>query len=325
MTTTPFITRAMLLEHLTVQSSVEALRSALHEGVANAGAPATQAVRGGTLRVAHAEGLGYAGTQLSGAAERAFPGRERVSGSYVLMDGETLAPLAILDGPALSEVRACAAAALAADALAPHAASRLVVVGAGPLARTVIAAMRRVRPIQHVVIAGRSGAEAEGVAAFAAECGMQARVSEAMSLHVAVPQADVVVVTDAGEPPRFPAGIVADGACVVAIGEPGGPGTGLDPELLRTAVVAVDDASAAAEAGDVRAAIEAGAVAEGSLVPIGELVLGRRAPSRTAPNVYVSVGSAWQDLAIAVLARRTVPSQRRKYVPGTAAQAQRYL
>lgn len=327
MTTTPYITRAMLQEHLTVPEAVAALRDALHDGIGaedRASHASETPLRHGTLRVTHAEGLGYAGTQLTGTTpgEACQPGCG--SGTYVLMDDETLIPLAILDGAALAEVRASAVAALAADLLAPRDASRLVVAGAGPLARAVVDAVRHVRPIAHVVIAGAPSASAKGIAAFAAEAGMEARLSEDTPLDVAIPQADVIIITDPAEGVSFDGGLVRAGACVITLGTPGGPGAGLDPELLARCSLIVDDVASAGQIGDVRAALESGALNADAITSLERFALGELAASRELPNVFASIGAPWQDLAMAVLARRAVPSQRRKYVPGTAAQARRY-
>jgi len=83
-------------------------------------------------------------------------GRGALSGVYLLMNGETGTPMALIDGAALSVRAAAAAAALGAQYLARPDASRLLMVGAGDLAPHLIRAHAQVRPIREVLIWNRS-------------------------------------------------------------------------------------------------------------------------------------------------------------------------
>jgi len=88
-----------------------------------------------------------------------------VQGVYLLMDGKTGIPQALLDGSALTKRRTAAASALAASYLAQPDASRLLVVGTGALAPELIEAYAAVRPIKQVLVWGRSLEKAKKVVA----------------------------------------------------------------------------------------------------------------------------------------------------------------
>lgn len=87
-----------------------------------------------------------------------------VMGTYMLLDGATGAPKALLDGQSLTVRRTAAASALAATYLAHASASTLLMVGTGSLAPELIAAHCAVRPIKRVLIWGRRPEQAARLA-----------------------------------------------------------------------------------------------------------------------------------------------------------------
>ena len=76
----------------------------------------------------------------------------------------TGAPLAAIDGQALTLWRTAAASALAASYLAREDARRLVMVGAGALAPYLIAAHASVRPIAEVLVWNHNSSRAKSLA-----------------------------------------------------------------------------------------------------------------------------------------------------------------
>ena len=205
-------------------------------------------------------------------------GEPRVQGVCVVFDGATLAPVAVLDGIAVTNLRTAAVSALAVRHLAVPDARRLLVFGRGPQARAHVAAMRAVRPIEQVDMIGRDGGD---VAAL-------------------VPAADVICCcTTAGEP-LFDGALVADHATVVAIGshEPGVRETD-DALAARSTVVVESRSSALREAGDVILAIESGAIARDELVMLAALVRGEAGPAADRPRLFKSTGMSWEDAVVA--------------------------
>ena len=174
----------------------------------------------------------------------------------MVFDATTLAPVALVDGIALTNVRTPAVSALAARRLAIADARRLLVFGRGPQARGHVEAIRAVRPIEHVDLLGR---DSEGVEDLVAA-------------------ADIVCCATTARAPLFDGSLVADHATVIAIGSHEPAARETDDALARRATVVVESrVSALREAGDVIGAIASGALGEESLVTLADVVCGRAA------------------------------------------------
>ncbi|MEO1655670.1 MAG: ornithine cyclodeaminase family protein, partial [Bacteroidota bacterium] len=94
-------------------------------------------------------------------AQRNLPA---VQGMYYLLDAVSGEPKAIFEGQSLTNWRTAAASALAASYLANQAASTLLMIGTGGLAPFVIKAHASQRPIQKLMIYGRTPAKAQSLA-----------------------------------------------------------------------------------------------------------------------------------------------------------------
>jgi ornithine cyclodeaminase len=290
----PFHDAAALARALPPADAVAALAAALRGGLDPAADPPRSSVPagGGELLLMPSAAAGAAGVKLASVVaanpERGLP---RIQGVYVLFDGETLAPVALLDGIALTDLRTSAVSALAVQRLAAPGAARALVFGTGPQARAHIAALRATLPLEAVGVIGR---DPERAAAFAAELGA------AVATPADVPHADVVCCCTTAREPLFAGAAVAEHATVVAIGSHEPTARELDEQLLGRATVVVETrASALREAGDVIGAIEAGALAPEDLVELAPLVRGEAAPAPGRPRVFKSTGMAWEDLIVA--------------------------
>jgi ornithine cyclodeaminase/alanine dehydrogenase-like protein (mu-crystallin family) len=92
-------------------------------------------------------------------------GRESVQAVYVLFDGTTGEPMALMDGTELTYRKTAADSALGASFLARDDVTTLLMVGAGGLAPHLIAAHRAVRPsLERVLVWNRTRSRAEAVA-----------------------------------------------------------------------------------------------------------------------------------------------------------------
>jgi ornithine cyclodeaminase/alanine dehydrogenase-like protein (mu-crystallin family) len=274
-------------------AAVDALEAALRAGLdPEADPPRTSAAAAGgelLLMPSAAGGLGVKlVTVAPGNAERGLP---RIQGVYVLFDGDTLAPAALLDGIGLTDLRTSAVSALAVRHLAARPPRRVVVFGTGPQARAHVGALRAIAPVEHVALVGRDRSRTE---ALSRELGAEPAGPDA------VDGADVVCCCTTAREPLFDGDAVADEATVVAIGSHEPDAREVDERLAARATVVVESrASALREAGDVTQAIASGALAEDDLVPLAELVRGTASPVRGCPRLFKSTGMAWEDLVLA--------------------------
>ncbi|MEP6192666.1 MAG: ornithine cyclodeaminase family protein, partial [Nitratireductor sp.] len=117
-------------------------------------------------------------------------GLPAVNGLYLLLDGKTGAPRALIDGQRLTQWRTACASALAASYLARADAARLLVLGAGALCPFLVRAHAAVRPITEIRIWNRTSENAEKAAAGLRDQGYAATV--AGDLDTALGWADIV-------------------------------------------------------------------------------------------------------------------------------------
>jgi ornithine cyclodeaminase len=236
----------------------------------------------------------------SGNEQRSLP---TVQGLYILFDGPTGTPRAVMDGTALTLRRTAASSALAASWLAREDAARLLVVGAGALAPHLARAHAAIRRFDDIAVWNRSPERAEQVAAELAGEALPARA--AADLEAALSEADVISCATMSREPLVQGGLVRPGAHVDLVGAFMPAMRESDDELMRRGRVYVDTrAGALAEAGDVLLAIESGALtAERIAGDLFELAQGRcrgRTDEREI-TVFKSVGNALEDLIAARL------------------------
>jgi ornithine cyclodeaminase/alanine dehydrogenase-like protein (mu-crystallin family) len=206
------------------------------------------------------------------------PSEPRIQGVCVVFDAATLAPAALVDGIALTNLRTPAVSLVAVRRLAAPDARRLVVFGRGPQARAHADALGEI-----------VGPEPEAVA-------LLGRGDPRRDELVAA--ADVICCCTTAREPLFDGSLVADHACVVAIGSHEPAARETDDRLAARATVVVESrASALREAGDVIGAVESGALAADELVTLRELVGGAEIPP--GPRLFKSTGMAWEDAVVA--------------------------
>jgi len=297
----PFLDAAAVAR-VSAAEAVDALEAALRGGLDPEADPARQAVAGeaGEVLIMPSSSPGAIGVKLVTVApanpDRGLP---RIQGVYVLFAPETLAPAALVDGIALTNLRTAAVSALAVRHLAAPGARRLVVFGTGAQGWAHVAALRAVAPsLARVDVVAR---DRDRVEAFVARCAAEHDGLEARAATPdAVAGADLVVCATTARAPLFAGADVADAATVVAIGSHEPEARETDSALAGRATVVVESrASALREAGDVLGAIDDGALAEDALVPLAALVRGEAAPAAGRPRLFKSTGMAWEDLVVA--------------------------
>jgi len=227
-----------------------------------------------------------------------------LSALVVMLDPETGAPAALLDGAFLTAWRTGAASGLATDLLARPDAESLALIGAGAQARTQLLAVAAVRSLRRVRVYSRTPARAQAlIEEMQGQEGIPQDIAVAPTPEAAVAEADIVCTATNSSVPVFDGQALRPGTHINAIGSFTLEMRELDEETFRRAARVVVDSRAAAlaEAGEVVWAIRQGILREADLVELGEIAAGRR-PGRERPEeitLFKSVGLAVQDLVAA--------------------------
>ena len=243
----------------------------------------------GMMPARTAEGLGIKlVTFYPPNAQRGIPTH---MATIFLVDPETGAPLAVMDGRLITEMRTAAVSAAATKLLASPDAKVLAILGSGVQARSHVEALRLVRNFEEIRVWSRIPAHAEG---FAEEIG-----AKVMSTEAAVGDADVVVTATSSRTPILQGEWLKLGCHVNAVGACRPDWRELDDEAV-TNVVFVDSREAALkESGDV---ILSGAKIYAEL---GEALAGKVPPRANETTIFKSLGMAVEDITAAMLVYRS--------------------
>lgn len=238
-----------------------------------------------------------------------FPGNRAlglasVMASYLLLDGATGEPLALIDGRELTLRRTAAASALASRYLSRPDCRTLLMVGTGALAPHLIRAHCRVRPIRKVSIWGRTPEKARALAAAIDLPGVAVRATP--DLAKAAMEADAISCATMAREPLIRGAWLTPGMHIDLVGGYAPDMREADDNALRVARVFVDTrAGAMSEAGDIVDPIRRGAIPESAVIgDLFDLAGGRcRGREKTSDiTLFKSVGTAIEDLAGAALA-----------------------
>jgi alanine dehydrogenase len=245
-------------------------------------------------------------TVFGGNAARGLPSH---LASIVLLDPETGALQALLDGRYITEARTAAVSAVSSRLLARKTTKSLAIIGSGVQARSHLEALSRVHTLRQVTVWSPNKLRRD---AFVEECkGSNPRQSVTITAvdHAgeAVVGADVIVLVTASPTPVIEDGWVKPGAHVICVGACRPNQREMDPALVARARLFVDSRTAAlVESGDVVLGIQEGRFAADHIVAeLGELTagaIGRR--SDTEVTIFKSLGLAVEDVTAAELAYR---------------------
>jgi ornithine cyclodeaminase/alanine dehydrogenase-like protein (mu-crystallin family) len=300
---------------VTVSALVEALREAFrgdvaapqrhHHAIGHGEGHATH-----LLMPAWTDGAPGRGAFLGTKIVNVFPGNGAIGlpavlGTYLLMSGETGAPLAAIDGTRLTHRRTAAASALASSYLSRPDSRRLAMVGAGALAPFLVRAHADQRPIRSVAVWNHRRDKAEALAAELSRDGLAAQAEP--DLAKAVAQADIVSCATLAEAPLVRGAWLSPGTHLDLVGAFNLSMREADDEALRRGSLFVDTDAALSEGGDVALALAAGAIEPPHvLATLHDLCRGTHPGRRRADEITVfkSVGTAIEDLAAAMLVWR---------------------
>ncbi|MFC0530560.1 ornithine cyclodeaminase family protein [Phytohabitans kaempferiae] len=293
---------------LGADAAIDAILAALRGGLTPADDPprARVPLAHGLLLMMPAQVGADAGVKVIGLAPgNPAQGMPVIQGTYLHLDARTFAPVALLDGAALTALRTPAVTLAAVrDRLrtgsAPH---RVIVFGTGVQARAHLRALRSVvgcgeRIETAWVVSRRGGDPVEGAARLTA--GSHAAAAALREATI------VVCATDAREPLFDSTDLAAD-AVVIAVGSHERDARELPSDAFRGASVVVEDrATALREAGDIVMAVHDGALAPDELTELVHIARGSAAVPAEGRVIVKTSGMSWEDVVIAraILERR---------------------
>lgn len=217
-----------------------------------------------------------------------------------LLDPETGALDALLDGRYITEARTAAVSAVSARHLARRDAGVVAIVGSGVQARSHADALARVLEVREFRIWGRSAANRDA-AARDIEAATGVRVTACDSTRDAAEGADVVVLVTGSPTPVIEDAWIAEGTHVIGVGACRPTEREMPAPLIARARLVVDSRDAAVkESGDILLARADGHAIEIS-AELGEICAGT-APGRTGAEgvtIFKSLGLAVEDVASA--------------------------
>lgn len=304
-----FFDAAAVAERLPYEKLIETLDDAFREGaVVPDRTHHTMTVPGGTdatllLMPAWRSGRSLGVKIASIFPDNAMQGLGAVQAVYVLMDGSTGEPRAVIDGGELTLRRTACASALASRYLSADAARSLLMVGTGNLAPHLIAAHAAARKIERVRIWGRREHKARELKATLARRFDDIEV--ATDLEAAVRDADIVSCATLSGEALVRGAWLCPGQHIDLVGAFTPQMREADGEAIARARIVVDTYDGAfAEAGDLIQAIDEGFIDKDDIAAeLAELARGEKPGRRSADEItlFKSVGTALEDLAAAGL------------------------
>ena len=310
----PFFSAAQVHAALDYRALTESLRQAFREGC-EAPLRHVHDVTGAGDRLLLMPAW-RAGRDLGVKLVTVFPrNRERgvatVSALYVLLDGASGHPRALIDGEALTLRRTAAASALASTYLAREDSGALLVIGTGALAPHMARAHCALRPIVKLLLWGRNPARALALAQQLRGEGLPAEARADLAQGLA--EADIVSCATTATEPVLHGGWLRGGTHVDLVGGFTPQMREADDALIVRAEIFVDTyAGALAEAGDLVQPLASGVLArERVRAELAELVTGKHPGRNSADEItlFKSVGTALEDLCAARLVLERARSQ----------------
>jgi len=226
-----------------------------------------------------------------------------VMASYLLLDGKTGVPLAMIDGRELTARRTAAASALASRYLSRPDSRKLLMVGTGKLAPELIAAHSAIRPIDQVMIWGRSPEKAEALADTITD-GLLT-ITAVTDLEAAVAEAHIISCATLSKSPLVPGAWLQPGQHLDLVGGFRPDMRETDDDALTRCRLFVDTREGACkESGDIADPLSRRVISESDILgDLFDLCQGSCHGRDTAQEItlFKSVGTALEDLAAARL------------------------
>lgn len=243
---------------------------------------------------------------LTNCIDNPQKGLPMIHALMTIFDSSTGAPLAILDGEAITAMRTGAVSGLATSFLARESSRTAAIIGTGFQAETQLIAICTVRPITKAYVFDLLTEKAE---AFAGKMRERLNIEVLVAASPAVLQeADVVCTATPSRQPVFDDAFLKPGTHINAVGAYKPDMVEIPPETIIRAKIVVDQRDGClAEAGDILGPLEKKLITADHIHgELGEVVTGRIVARENEDEITVfkSVGVAVQDLVSADLVLR---------------------
>jgi ornithine cyclodeaminase/alanine dehydrogenase-like protein (mu-crystallin family) len=245
------------------------------------------------------------------------PGRglPLIQAAVLVLNAETGAVEAMVEGGTLTAIRTGAGCGAATDVLARKDAKTVAIFGAGVQARTQLEAVCAVRDIKDAWVYSPNQ---EHVAKFVEDMSAKLKIKlrAAKNAAEAMANADIVSAASTSHTPVFAAGDVRAGMHINAAGTHTAEGIEVPADVIAKARITVDSRSATqVEAGEIAIPLRDKLISEADIAEIGDVILGKAKGRSDDAQVtfFKSVGVAVQD----AMAGRVALANARKLGLGT--------
>lgn len=309
-----FISHDQVYSAFTPADAVAKLRDTLRNGFDPAGDQSRSAipVENGEFLIMPSTTPSAFGIKLLSVAP---PGYQddlpRIQGSYLLFDGTTLSPKALIDGIAVTNLRtpavsiSCVYDFLADGSSESPAPLHVAIFGTGPQGRAHAATVESTFPHREISIMFLSRTEPHDLEDR--YTWVQAGSRQAREVTRA---ADLVLCTTTASEPILAKDDVSDSAVIVAVGSHSPQARELASDLVASSTVIVEDMGATLrEGGDIIQPLNEGVISKTDLLSYADVVSGKVQVARDKPIVFKFTGMPWEDLALAEAIAEKVSAQ----------------
>lgn len=247
---------------------------------------------------------GFGGVKIANITpDNVQRGLPAVSASYLLFSAATGEHLALINGSVLTARRTAAASALGARYLANPAATTLLIIGAGRVARELPEAFASLFPLKRILIWNRSPTRAQDLLTEL-QALQRWQVEAVTDLQAAVAQSHIISCATLAQQPVLLGAWLQAGQHVDLIGSFTPQMREVDDQTMQRAQVYVDTVAALHESGDLLAPLKSGALKSteirGSFYELCQLEHSQHDPQKL--TLFKGVGHAVEDLAAAIVA-----------------------
>lgn len=220
--------------------------------------------------------------------------------TILLFDVKNGAPIAILEGGLITDMRTGAAGAVSAKYLANPSSKKVAIVGTGIIARWELEALSHVFQLEEVYVWGRN--EEKVVQYIEDMHGKIPLTYKAFSdIEQCISEADIIITTTSSREALIQQEWVKPGSHIACIGADMPGKKEVDPQLFGRAKVIVDSIEQCVERGELQHAIKKGYIQVSDVVEMGEIILGETQGRESANEITIfdSTGLSIQDITTA--------------------------